>query len=308
MKWSSEPVTRQLCVFALLLGLLSVALAATGCGKATQTNTGSGTGSMSMGSTTSAMAGMPGDPMPFGNGTTASQTGYTLVTSTTTAMSGMPTTFTFHVTGPNDKTVTSFDVDQTKRMHFYLIRSDLSGYQHVHPTMATDGTWTASLAALSAGTYRAYASFVTPDAQSKPTAFVLSVPLTVPGAAITTPVPPASPTTTADGYTLAISGQAMVGRTNALTLHVTQNGQPVNNLQPYLQTYAHLSAFHAGNLAFAHLHPQGGIATTNTGGPGPDVRGRLLRTGYLAGVRAVPNGRHAAHRSVHRQRHLTRST
>jgi hypothetical protein len=30
---------------------------------------------------------------------------------------------------------------------------------------------------------------------------------------------------------------------------------------------SHLSAFHAGNLAFAHLHPQGGVATTDTGGP-----------------------------------------
>jgi hypothetical protein len=203
----------------------------------------------------------------FGNGTTATQTGYTFVTSTTIGMAGMPMTFTFHITGPDNRTVTSFDVDQTKRMHFYLIRSDLSGYQHVHPTVATDGTWTANLAALSAGTYRAYASFVTPDTQSKPIAFVLSVPLTVPGTAVTTPVPAASPTTTTDGYTLAISGQAMAGKTSALLLHVTQNGQPVSNLQPYLQTYAHLSAFHAGNLAFAHLHPQGGIATTNTGGP-----------------------------------------
>jgi hypothetical protein len=52
-----------------------------------------------------------------------------------------------------------------------------------------------------------------------------------------------------------------------LTLHLTQNGQPVTNLQPYLETYAHLSAFHAGNLAFAHLHPQGGVAMTNNGGP-----------------------------------------
>jgi hypothetical protein len=247
--------------------LLSVALAATACGKATQTATGSGTGSMSMGTTTSAMPGMSGDPMPSGNGTAASQSGYTFVPSTASQMAGMPTTFAFHITGPDGKAVTSFQVDQTKLMHFYLIRSDLAGFQHVHPTMATDGTWTANLAALTAGTYRAYASFLTSDAQGKSIASVLSVALSVPGTATTTPVPPASPATTADGYTLAMSGQLMAGKTSALTLHLTRNGQPVTDLQPYLQTYAHLSAFHAGNLAFAHLHPHGGIATTANGGP-----------------------------------------
>ncbi|HZE01023.1 MAG TPA: hypothetical protein VE155_04575 [Pseudonocardiaceae bacterium] len=30
---------------------------------------------------------------------------------------------------------------------------------------------------------------------------------------------------------------------------------PVTDLQPYLDTYAHLTAFHGGDLAFADLHP-----------------------------------------------------
>lgn len=251
---------------ALLIG---VALAATACGKANQAGTGSGMGSMSM-PMTSAMAGMAsGDPMPMpiGEGISASQNGYTFVPSTTTVMAGMPMTFTFHISGPDGKAVTYFQVDQTKLMHFYVIRSDLSGYQHLHPTMAADGTWSASLDALSAGSYRAYASFVTTDAQGKPMAFVLSVPVTVPGTTATTPVPAPGPTATVDGYTLALSGQPMASRTSALMVHVSQNGQPVTDLQPYLETYAHLSAFHAGNLAFAHLHPQGGIATTGNGGP-----------------------------------------
>jgi hypothetical protein len=166
-----------------------------------------------------------------------------------------------HITGPDTKPVTMFEPDQTKLMHFYLIRSDLSGYQHVHPSMAADGTWTATLAALTRGTYRAYASFTTPDAMSKPIAFVLSVPVpvTVPGAATTSPVPATAPTTTVDGYTLTLSGQPMAGMAHTMTLHVTRNGRPVTDLQPYLDTYAHLSAFHAGNLAFAHPHPSGAV-------------------------------------------------
>jgi hypothetical protein len=252
---------------AALIGAL--ALTATACGEAAkQTPGGSGTGStsMPMPTTTSGMPGMSGDPMPAGNGTQASMTGYTLVPSTATLAANAATTFAFHITGPGTKAVTTFEPDQTKLMHFYLIRSDLSGYQHVHPTMATDGTWTADLAALTPGTYRAYASFVTPDAMGKPIAFVLSVPVTVPGAAATMPVPAAGPTTTVDGYTLTLSGQPMAGMAHTMTLHVARNGQPVTDLQPYLDTYAHLSAFHAGDLAFAHLHPSGAVDGDH-GGP-----------------------------------------
>ncbi|HEY0807274.1 MAG TPA: hypothetical protein VGD84_19560 [Pseudonocardiaceae bacterium] len=260
--------------------LAAVALTAVACGKAaTQTNTGSGMGSMSMPATTSGMAGMPsGDPMPAGEGTRASMTGYTFVPATTTLMAGMATTFTFHITGPDTKTVTAFQPDQTKLMHFYVIRSDLSGYQHLHPTMAANGTWSVSLATMTPGAYRAYASFITPDALGKPIAFVLSVPLTVPGTANTTPLPAASPTTSVDGYTLTLSGRAMSGMSSVLTLHVTRNGQPVSDLQPYLETYAHLSAFHAGNLAFAHLHPSGAV-NGDHGGPDLTFNAEFPETG-----------------------------
>lgn len=252
-----RPVLRRRLAIATLIGV--VALTASACGKATnQATSGS--------STPSGMPGMSGDPMPVGNGTQASMTGYTLVPATTTLAAGTATRFPFRITGPNTNTVTWFEPDRTKLMHFYLISSDLAGYQHTHPTMADDGTWTATLAALTPGSYRAYASFITPDAMGKPIAFVLSVPVTVPGHTAITPVPPASPTTTVDGYTLTLSGQPMAGMAYPMTVHVTRNGQPVTDLQPYLDTYAHLSAFHAGDLAFAHLHPSG-MVHGDHGGP-----------------------------------------
>jgi hypothetical protein len=260
-------VLRRGLVATALIGTL--ALAATACGKTNQTGGDSDMGSMPMSTTSSGMPGMPGDePMPVGNGTQASMTGYTLVPSSTTLMANTATTLAFHITGPDNKAVTTFEPDQTKLMHFYLIRSDLSGYQHVHPTMAGDGTWTANLTALTPGTYRAYTSFTTPDAMGKPIAMVLSVPVSVPGPAAGTPVPAANPTTTVDGYALTLSGEAMAGMSHTMTLHVTQNGQPVTDLQPYLDTYAHLSAFHAGDLAFAHLHPSGAV---NGDHGGPDL-------------------------------------
>ena len=232
--------------------LLTAALTLTACGKATTTPADPGMSSMTM----------SGDPMPAGNGTQPTWAGYTLVPTSTS------TSFTFHITGPDGKAVTTFEPDQTKLMHLYLIRTDLSGYQHLHPTMAADGTWTANPATPAPGSYRAYTTFTTPDAMGKPIAFVLSAPFTVPGPVTPIPLPPVASATTADGYTLTLSGQPMAKMAHQLTLHVSRNGQPVTDLQPYLDSYAHLSAFHAGDLAFAHLHPAGAV---NGDHGGPDL-------------------------------------
>lgn len=238
---------------AVLAAALLTAVALAGCGKA-PAPTDPGMGSMAMSE----------DPMPAGNGTHASWAGYTLVPASTNSA----TSFAFHITGPDGKAVTSFEPDQTKLMHLYLIRTDLSGYQHLHPTMAPDGTWTAEPAAAAPGAYRAYTTFTTPDAMGKPIAFVLSVPFIVPGPATTVPLPAVAAATTVDGYTLTLTGQPMTGMAHQLALHVSRNGQPVTDLQPYLGTYAHLSAFHAGDLAFAHLHPSGAV---NGDHGGPDL-------------------------------------
>ena len=38
-------------------------------------------------------------------------------------------------------TVRDFDVEHTKRLHLIVVRRDLTGFQHVHPSRAADGTW-----------------------------------------------------------------------------------------------------------------------------------------------------------------------
>jgi len=220
---------------------------------------------------------MGSEPMPIGDGLSASSQGFTLAPVSTTLGSGG---FSFRILGADGKPVTAFEPDQTKLMHFYLVRSDLSGFQHVHPTMAADGTWTAPLAAASPGSYRAYASFITKDASAKPVALVLSSPITAPGTATTQALPAPSATTSVDGYTVTVDGaQMMAGMAMPLKVSIAKDGKPVTDLQPYLATYAHLSAFHAGDLAFAHLHPEGKDATTDTGGPDLTFQAELPKAG-----------------------------
>lgn len=271
----------QLVVLAVLAAsTLGIAACTSGSSNHMPGMPGMSSGAMPSGSPISGMPGMDGDQMAAGDGLASSMSGFTFAPAATALRAGAAQSFAFQIHGADARAVTSFVQDQTKLMHFYLIRSDLTGFQHVHPVMAADGTWTAALAPLQPGTYRAYASFIAKEpATGKPTPLVLSNTVTVPGPATATPLPSAASTTQVDGYTLAVGGQAMMANmTHMLTVTVSRNGIPVTDLQPYLDTYAHLTALHQTDLAFAHLHPQGTVAGDH-GGPTLTFAAMLPRAG-----------------------------
>lgn len=250
--------------FLLLVPTLVGVMALAACGSSSSSHSHSSmTGISGMTGMTGTYDG--GEPMYMGDGLAASAQGYTFApTGDSVAAAG----FAFRILGPDGKPVTAFEPEQTKLMHFYLVRSDLSGFQHVHPTMAADGTWTAPTRAAGPGAYRVYAQFIAKGADGKAAPLVLSEQVTSAGSAPDQPLPAVSSTATVDGYTLTVdSMQLMAGMEMPLKVSIAKDGKPVTDLEPYLATYAHLSGFHAGDLAMAHLHPQGGIATTPTGGP-----------------------------------------
>lgn len=204
---------------------------------------------------------MPGMNMNHDDGLSPTRDGYTLeLTSGLHAGMAMPVTFAIVKDG---RTVTSFETEQTKKAHFYLVRSDLSGFQHLHPTMAPNGTWTARPKAVSPGDYRLYVQVV-PSGVAEP--IVLSRTLSVAGTATAEALPAVATTTMTDGYLLTLSGQPTNGKDLEVT--VTRAGKPVTDLEPYLGTYAHVTAFRKDTLAFAHLHP----LNTVKGKGGPTLR------------------------------------
>jgi hypothetical protein len=226
----------------------------------------------------SSMPGMPGmDKTAGGDGLSDSADGYRLTSSTATLPAGKAA-YRFSVTGPDGAPVTVFAVDQTKRLHFYAVRSDLTGFHHLHPTMAADGTWTASLDALTPGAWRMFASFTPDSGPGKGTAFVLSRTVTVPGSASRTPLPAAARSATVDGYTVTVKGELMAGMEHPLTVTIAKAGRPVTDLRPYLDAYAHLTAFHAGDAAFAHLHPTT-VVDGDHGGPDLAFHAELPKPG-----------------------------
>ncbi|RZS43486.1 hypothetical protein EV193_102466 [Herbihabitans rhizosphaerae] len=198
-------------------------------------------------------------------GLASTRGGYTFTPVQTTLAAGPAVEFSFRITGPDGRPVTAFDLNHEKRMHLIVVRRDTSGYQHVHPKMAPDGTWTAWLDLPRAGSYRAFADFV-PTGGAPAT---LGMDLVVPGDL--RPVSyPQSRVAEVNGYTVRLDGDLVPGRSSKATLHVSRAGVPVTDLRPYLGAYGHLVALRVGDLAYLHVHPDGEPGDGKTP-PGPTV-------------------------------------
>jgi hypothetical protein len=151
-------------------------------------------------------------------------------------------------------------------MHLIVARRDLSGFRHVHPEMAPDGTWRVASPLGDPGNWRAFADFTPTGAEP----LTLGVDVAVPGAFSPRPLPAPAPTATVDGYTVTLDGDLKPGGTAKLTLNVSRDGVPVTDLQPYLGAYGHLVALREGDLAYLHVHPDGSPGDGRTR-PGPQV-------------------------------------
>ena len=198
-------------------------------------------------------------------GLMVSQEGYTLQLASQQAQPGNDVPISFTITGPGGHPVTAYDVEHEKQLHLIAVRRDFTGFQHVHPLLGDDGTWTTELD-LTAGQWRVFADFKATGAE----ALTLGADLAVSGDYRPATLPTESRIATVDGYTVALEGDLMTGADAELTLSVTRDGIPVTDLEPYLGAYGHLVALRAGDLAYLHVHPDGtpGDGTTQ---PGPDV-------------------------------------
>jgi len=206
---------------------------------------------------THAMTGMTGSEV---GGLSINAAGYTLVPQQTQFKAGVQE-FRFVITGVDSKPVTTFAVVHDRPLHFVLARRDLSGYQHLHPTMAPDGTWSVQVNLAQPGMWRAVADFTAIGAAGAQTALALGTDLTVAGSYQPTAVPAVSRQATVDGYTVTYEGTLQIGATSPLLFRVFQNGQPVT-VDPYLGSYGHLVFLRELDLAYVHTHPE----TQLTGG------------------------------------------
>lgn len=200
----------------------------------------------------------PPSPAPalvaHSSGLTDFHDGYVMVPVTMPTARGKAVPVAFQILGRDHRPLTEYDVVHTKPLHAYLLRDDLSGYQHLHPVLA-GGVWRASVEIPDGGAYRLYADF-TPRGRSGH-ATVLGLPFVIPGDTTFVPLPAPAATAAADGYTVRrLDGATALraGRSALLTFQVTRDGRPAR-LEQFLGASAHASAFEALTQALSHTHP-----------------------------------------------------
>ena len=157
----------------------------------------------------------------------------------------------FRIVDARGVTVRDFDVEHERRMHLILVRRDLTGFRHLHPEQAADGTWTARVRIDTAGSYRMFADFAH-DGEAR----TLASDLRVDGAADLRPLPAPRATAVSDGgYDVRLdTAGARSGREARMSFAITKDGERVET-EPYLGAGGHMVALREGDLAFLHVHP-----------------------------------------------------
>ena len=159
--------------------------------------------------------------------------------------------FEFQVVDRDGSPVVDFDVEHERSMHFIVVRRDLTGFQHLHPEMRSDGTWSTPVDFSRAGAYRVFADFAHDGVKH-----TLGADVNVGGSYRPEPLPAAHRVAeTEGGLEVTLEDHHGSGR---VEFGVSRNGDPVDDeLEPYLGAKGHLVTLRAGDLAYLHSHPDG---------------------------------------------------
>ena len=196
-------------------------------------------------------------------GLTARADGFTLALADRTLPAGR-TRLDLQVLTSSGRPLLDYTREHEKNLHLIVVRRDLTGFQHVHPTLdRATGTWSVDVR-LTPGVWRVVAD-LTPEGWD---GIALADDVSVAGDFEPVGLPADTRTATvetSDGtYTVTLDGDTAPGADTVLTTTVELDGEPVTDLEPYLGAYGHLVAIRSGDLGYLHVHPE-------EGGPGPGI-------------------------------------
>ncbi|TDD54925.1 hypothetical protein E1263_26720 [Kribbella antibiotica] len=197
-------------------------------------------------------------------GLAVSDAGYTLAPETTFFTAGSKTVLRFQIKGPDGKPVSGYTPTHEKELHLIVVRRDLSGFHHVHPTRDAAGTWSIPFSFTAGGTWRLYADFQ-PSGLDR--TLTLGVDVNVSGLYIPVPLNEPASSYSVHAYDVTLAGTPVAGKESELTFKVSSGGKPVTDLQPYLGAFGHLVSLRSGDLAYLHNHPAQHADAGMQGGP-----------------------------------------
>jgi hypothetical protein len=157
----------------------------------------------------------------------------------------------------NDKETVPLDIVHEKKIHLIVVSNDLSYFDHIHPEMNTDGSYTVKHAFPAGGRYVLFADY-------KPRGFTHMVDKL--DVMIDGNVPAVKSFATeklacnADNYTVTLSpqgGKFVAKFPMHIVATVTQNGKAIdpNTMQNYLGAKAHMVILGLEDKAYMHVHP-----------------------------------------------------
>jgi hypothetical protein len=189
---------------------------------------------------------------------------YEVVLETTPALVQPATPFTMTLTVRHPRTgetVSAFELVHDMWFHLFIVSRDMQEFQHLHPDMQPDGSWTIDVVLPDAGGYEVLSEFVPVGGLPQ---FITRSLTTAGGTdtAVARPELSKSFQTAAGDLTALLRmspEQPVAGAPTQIvyTLTDTASGQPVENLEPYLGAFGHSFVVREGLTDYVHTHPVG---------------------------------------------------
>jgi len=169
--------------------------------------------------------------------------------------------FTFLRPGTGE-VVTDFEVVHTKEFHLFIVSQDMEFFEHIHPTMRPDGTWTIETTVPKPGYYQVMCDFMPKGGSGQ----FLTAPLVTAnysGDLATDSahlVPDKSFKKSVADITVAVSfdpPQPTSCQYVHLNFHLTDTatGRPITDLQTYLGQFSHMLLMSEDLQCYVHSHP-----------------------------------------------------
>ncbi len=184
-------------------------------------------------------------------GLTVAAEGLQLEASETRVESGETHKWTYQIHTEDGNVVTAFEETHDQLAHLILVRRDLTRFQHLHPTLANDGTWSAEFVLPDPGVYRAFVDVLV---DGQPT--TLGVDVLSSGPAQYEDRPQTTREAVVEGYTVELTPEQIpAGETVSIEFEVRGDDGGAR-LDPYLGALGHLVALRDGDLGYLHVHPE----------------------------------------------------
>jgi hypothetical protein len=196
--------------------------------------------------------------------------------------------------------VKQYVINHEKLFHLFIISDDLEAYQHLHPQLHPDGSFSVETVLPRSGHYKLHADFFPVGGTLQVLHRDLVTTGRPPSRAPITIQPDVSLTKTIDGTTIKLEWgdkPLTAGVLIPLRYHLSdaQTGAPLSDLEPYLGAWGHTLILNADQSEYLHSHPTE-MLPDNTkaarGGPMVEFRAMFPAAGdYRIWTQFQRNGR-----------------